>query len=100
MKYLLQTTEYKQIDIELPFFAHVQEEDKDIFVVIDEKWFKQIIRHQGGRMELYRCNAPNYIADIWFRNRSEDYEYWNEMIESIDILKNHLYEKSGNFKTD
>jgi len=42
MQILLESTEYNLVDIELPFYAYVQEEDKEIFVCIDTKVFRQI----------------------------------------------------------
>lgn len=48
MKILVERTEYEEVDIEIPFYAYLQEEGKEIFVKIEEKEFKQITINEYG----------------------------------------------------
>jgi len=81
MKVLLQEVNYKEIDVELPFFAYLQEEDKEIFIRIDEKTFKEIIFHISGFVEFIKFRSSGSIAECYYKNQTTE-DHWNENLKS------------------
>jgi hypothetical protein len=80
-KILLETKDYKEVEIILPFYAYYQGEMEKIFVKITAKDFKQITFHQYGKCELFKCNTHNSIAAIWHDNKS-DWKQWQEAVRN------------------
>jgi hypothetical protein len=86
MKILLQTTESKKIDINLPFYGILQEDYAEIHVMVDEKEFKQITIEDDGRFEILKYKSPKYLAEIWYSNQSSE-SIWQE---ALDRTKNYI----------
>lgn len=85
MKILLEETTsiYKEVDINIPFYSYVQEDDKEIFVKIDEKYFYQISLSLFCNIEVFRSQNHGYIAEIWYKNKSNE-EGWEWAIQELD----------------
>lgn len=64
MKALIETKDYKEVDINFPFFAYIQEENKEIFVRIDENQFRQITKYENGMIEIFKCRYSGYLAFV------------------------------------
>lgn len=76
MKTLLETKDYVEVEIDLPFHSSVHEEGSSIYVRIDEKEFKKITIHLQGEIEIFKCKYHGNIARVWYNNRCtcEDWE--------------------------
>ena len=48
-KILIEQKDYKEVEIELPFYAYYQGDMEEIFVEITAKEFKQITFHRYGK---------------------------------------------------
>lgn len=84
MKVLLETSEYKEIDIEFPFYAYVQEEDSEIFVKIEENCFRKIVLHFHGAVEIFKNTTKyNYLARVWYNNKSDE-KTWNIALYNLN----------------
>lgn len=83
----LQKTEYEEIEIELPFYSYVQEEDSEIYVKIDETNFSQIIFFQTGKVEFVKFKNHKNIGSVWYRNKTTQ-KVWNTALAN---LKNSMY---------
>lgn len=89
MKIFLQTTKYKEIEIDYPFYAYYQEDDYEIFVKIDKDNFKKITIYLNGTIEIFKCSNNNYLADIWYRNKC-DGNQWEEALMNVKTTINNL----------
>lgn len=68
-KILVETRQYEEIDIEYPLYAHVEEDEDETFVMIDENHFKQIrFARFTGRCEIAKYRSSNNLAAIWREN--------------------------------
>lgn len=77
-KILLETREYKEIDIAYPFFAHLEEDDYEVFVMIDYEFFRSIkMTKFTGRVEFVKHRSSNSLDAIWFENKCEK-ELWEQ----------------------
>ena len=80
MKILLQETNYKEVEMEMPFYAYIDEMEKEIYVRIDEKEFKQITFHAHGKIEFFKSKTHGTLAAVWFKNKSNE-NTWNEALK-------------------
>ena len=86
-KILIEQRDYKEVEIELPFYAYYQGDMEEIFVKITSKEFKQIILHQYGKVEIFKSKTNNSIASIWHENKS-DWKQWQEALKNArEIVK-------------
>ena len=86
-KILIEQRNYKEIEIELPFYAYYQGDMEEIFVKITAKEFKQITFHRYGKVEIFKSKTNNHIASIWLENKS-DWKQWNEALKNAkEIVK-------------
>ena len=86
-KILIEQRDYKEVEIELPFYAYYQGDMEEIFVKITAKEFKQITFHQYGKVEIFKSKTNNHIASIWLENKS-DWKQWQEALKNTkEIVK-------------
>lgn len=84
-KILIETKEYKEVEITLPLYAYYEGENSEIYVKITAKDFKQITFHQYGKCELFNTKTNNHIASIWNENKS-DLKQWQEAVRKAKKL--------------
>ena len=89
MKILLQTTDYKEIDIELPFYAYCQEDNQEIYVMIDEKYFRQITIHLHGEYSIFKSASHGSIASVWYGNQTTK-DRWDDACKHAKMFINTL----------
>lgn len=79
---MIQESNYREVEMELPFYAYIEYADeKEIFVKIDEKEFKQITLYIHGKVEFFKCLNNRSISAIWYKNPSNE-RTWMEAVES------------------
>lgn len=88
-KTLVPHTEYKEVEIEFPFYAYWQEENGDeIHVKIDQNYHRQI-KIGGGSVELSEFKYRGTIARIWIDNKS-NIESYNEALNHAKVFVNEF----------
>jgi len=60
----------------------VQEEDKEIFVCIDTKVFRQITIKNSGTIEVSKFRSSGHLAKVWYNNGTTK-EHWTNTVKSI-----------------
>ena len=86
-KILIEKKDYKEVEIELPFYAYYQGDMEEIFVEITAKEFKQITFHRYGKVEIFKSKTNNSIASILHENKS-DWKKWQEALRKAkEIVK-------------
>lgn len=86
-KILIETKDYKEAEIEFPFYALFEEGIETVFVKITETEFKQITFSQYGMCKLFKCPTVGSISAIWYENKCE-LKQWQEAVENArDYVK-------------
>ena len=80
MKTNLQTTEYKEVEIDFPLFAKVVADMDETYVRIDEKDFRIIEFKATGQVSVNVHGSHNCIAQIWYDNQCSK-EEWNQAVK-------------------
>lgn len=82
MKILIQSIEYAEKEIQLPFYASFEEDYSTQYVKMDENEFINITIHISGTINVSRQKARGELAAIWFNNQCEP-EQWNEAVNHV-----------------
>jgi hypothetical protein len=88
MKTLLQKPYCEEIEIQLPFYAYIQDNLEETFVKIDEKEFKKITFSPGSGLEFYKYKFLGSISDLWYTNQCTE-KRW---LENLENAKNYVNE--------
>lgn len=88
VKMIIEVNLHKEVEINLPFYVHIEEEIEETFVKITANEIKQITFYQYGKNEIciYK-KTGNYLPVKWFENKSNS-KKWKEAVKTIiDLTK-------------
>lgn len=88
MKMLISSVGYKDVDIELPLFSYLQDEDTDIYVMIDEDLFRKISFSLDGKVEIIKFKSNNCLSSVWYNNQTTMGNYEDAVKRAVEYINN------------
>jgi len=85
MKILLEQKEYIEITIEYPYYAHLQDEYKDIYVKITATDCIQITKNPFS-FEVQKLKNPGYLALVWYHNKGTKEQFDKALKEAKQFI--------------
>lgn len=86
MKFTTQHTENKEIEIKLPFYAYILNENSDVYVMVTEKEIKKITIYSFGSLDFFKCNHDGHISNEVIENESTETEYLDAFSNAKDYV--------------
>ena len=80
-KIIVEVKDYKEVEVDFPFYAYYQGEMEEIFVKITKNEFKQLTFKMTGEVKIIKHKTNNYIPSCWLENKS-DWKQWQEAVKS------------------
>lgn len=88
-KILLETIDYIEFDIQYPLYAYIEEDEYEIFVMIDYDFFRRVkLTKFTGMVEISKHRSNNRLAAIWHENKCEK-DIWEQCQKQLkNIVSN------------